>query len=303
MKYVITGSLGHISKPVVERLVKDGHRVTVITSSNDRTAAIEALGATAAVGSVEDAAFITNTFSGADAIYLMIPPNWGAPDWLAYQQKVADNYIAAITANNIQYVVQLSSIGAHLRKGAGPIDGLAYLEEQLLKLSTVNVKMLRPSYFYYNLFGMIPLITGMNIMGGNFGDTEEKLVLVDTADIADTVYEVLAAKNFTGHTVAYIASDERHPSEIAAVLSAAIGRPGIPWVTFTDEQSLQGMLGSGLSQTIAEGYNALGTGIRNGNIQADYWKNRPAALGSTKLEAFAAVFAAAYKAQEKASNE
>jgi uncharacterized protein YbjT (DUF2867 family) len=294
MKYVITGSLGHISKPVVERLVKDGHQVTVITSSADRKSNIESLGATAAVGSVEDAAFISSTFSGADAVYLMIPPNWGASNWMAYQQKVADNYTTAITANNIKHVVQLSSIGAHLRKGAGPVDGLGYLEEQLLKLTAVNVKMLRPSYFYYNLFSMIPLIKGMNIMGANYGCTEEKLVLVHTSDIADALYAALSGLSFTGHTVEYIASDERTPDEIAAVLSTAIGKPGIPWVVFGDEQSLQGMLQAGLSATIAEGYNALGAGIRTGAVQEDYWKNRPASFGKIKLEEFAKEFAAAF---------
>jgi uncharacterized protein YbjT (DUF2867 family) len=298
MKYVITGSLGHISKPVAERLAKDGHQVTVITSNSGRKIDIEAQGATAAVGSVEDAAFISSTFSGADAVYLMIPPDWGVNNWLEYQQKVADNYAAAIADNNIKHVVQLSSIGAHMRKGAGPVDGLGYLEEQLLKLPAVNVKMLRPSFFYYNLFSMIPLIKGMGIMGANYGGTEEKLVLVHTNDIADAVYAALSGINFTGHSVEYIASDERSTDEIATVLSAAIGKPGIPWVTFTDEQSLQGMLQAGLSNTIAEGYTTMGAAIRTGNMQEDYWKHRPASFGKINLEAFAAEFASAYGVQE-----
>jgi uncharacterized protein YbjT (DUF2867 family) len=301
MKYVITGSLGHISKPLIERLVKDGHRVTVITSNSDRQSDIEALGASAAVGSVEDAAFISDAFSGADAVYLMIPPKWTTTNWLEYQQKTADNYIAAIATNNIRYVVLLSSIGAHMRRGAGPVDGLGYLEAQLLKLTAVNVKMLRPSYFYYNLFGMIPLINGSNIMGANYGGTDEKLVLVHTSDIADAAYTALAGLQFTGHTVEYIAGDERTTSEIATVLSNAIGKPGIPWVVFTDEQSMQGMLQAGLNETIAEGYTTMGNAIRTGQMQEDYWKNRPASFGKINLEAFAEEFAAAYHAQEQKS--
>jgi hypothetical protein len=143
---------------------------------------------------------------------------------------------------------------------------------------------------------MAPLIKGMNIMGSNFGDTDEKLVLVDPTDIADAAFEELSTLSFTGHSVRYIASDERHPSEIAAILSEAIGKPGIPWVTFTDEQSLQGMLGAGLSNTIAEGYTTMGAAIHNGSIQEDYWKNRSASFGKVKLEDFAKEFAAAYNA-------
>jgi uncharacterized protein YbjT (DUF2867 family) len=289
MNYVITGSLGNISKPLTEKLIAAGHQVTVVTSKESNRKAIEALGAKAA-------AFTNSAFKGADAVYLMIPPKWEVADWFAYQQKVADNYVAAIIENNIKHVVQLSSIGAHLRKGTGPIDGLGYLEEQLSDLKDTPAKFLRPAFFYYNLLSMIPLMKGMNIMGANYGNGDEKLVLVHTDDIAAAAFEELNSLSFTGHSVRYIASDERHTSEIASVLSEAIGRPGIPWVAFTDEQSLQGMLGAGLSKAIAEGYTTMGAAIRNGSIQEDYFKNKPALYGSIKLEDFAKEFAAAYTA-------
>ncbi len=66
MKYVLTGSTGHITKPTAEQLVKAGHQVTIITSSADRVKEIEALGAKAAVGSVLDSAFLTSAFTGAE---------------------------------------------------------------------------------------------------------------------------------------------------------------------------------------------------------------------------------------------
>ncbi|NOS94014.1 MAG: NAD(P)H-binding protein [Cyclobacteriaceae bacterium] len=294
MKYVITGSIGHISKPVVQQLVKAGHSVSVITSSADRSKDIESLGAQPLVGSIEDRSFVTNSFSGADAVYLMIPPKWTLTGgWLEYQQAVADHYIHAIQGNKIKHVVLLSSIGAHMRKGSGPVDGLGYAEEELLKLKEVNVKMLRPSYFFYNLFGMAGLIKNMNIMGSNFGSSDEKLILVHTSDIADVVSEELLGLKFTGHTVRYIASDERHPKEIAQVLSAAVGKPGTPWVEFTDEQALQGMLQSQLPAPIANGYVELGAALRTGKMQEDYWKNKPQ-LGKIKLEDFAKEFVAVY---------
>ncbi len=61
---------------------------------------------------------------------------------------MANNYVAAVKANNIKYVVQLSSIAAHMRKDVGPIDGLGYLEEQLLGLADVNTVFLRPHIFF-----------------------------------------------------------------------------------------------------------------------------------------------------------
>lgn len=296
MKYIITGSIGNISKPVVKKIKKAGHEVIVVTSNQDRVKQIEELGASAAVGSVEDAAFISQAFSGADAVYLMIPPNWALTgEWLEYQKKVADNYVEALKKAKVKNVVMLSSIGAHLREGTGPVNGLGYLEEKLLQLKEVNVKMLRPSYFFYNLNSMIGMIKHMNIMGSNFGSSEEKLVMVHTDDIAEAAAQELLGLSFKGHSVRYVASDERHPNEIAEILSKAVGKPGTPWIEFTDEQALQGMLQNNLPQNIADGYVELGASLRTGKMQEDYWKNRPE-LGKIKLEDFVKEFVGAYNA-------
>ncbi len=71
MHIVLTGSIGTIGKPLTQELVQKGHSVTVITSKLERQAAIEALGAKAALGSFLDVDFLINTFIGADIVYLM----------------------------------------------------------------------------------------------------------------------------------------------------------------------------------------------------------------------------------------
>jgi uncharacterized protein YbjT (DUF2867 family) len=294
MNYMITGSLGNISKPVVKQLIAAGNTVTVISSNAGKKAGIEALGAKAAIGSIMDREFLKQAFAGADAVYLMIPPNWVTTDFYAYQKEAADNYVYAVKENNIKHVVQLSSIGAHLRKGAGPIDGLGYLEEQLETLKDTHVKMLRPSYFYANLHSMGGLIKHAGIMGSNFGSTGEKAILVHTDDIAAEAAKHLLALDFKGQSVTYIASDERHPNEIAEVLSKAINKPNTPWVTFSDDESLQGMLQAGLSKTMAEAYTQMGKAFREGLLQEDYFKHKTIPAGKIKLEEFAKEFAAAY---------
>ena len=69
MKITITGSLGNISKPLAKLLIAAGHQVTIVSSNAGKTADIEALGATAAIGSVADAGFLAKAFTGADAVY------------------------------------------------------------------------------------------------------------------------------------------------------------------------------------------------------------------------------------------
>jgi uncharacterized protein YbjT (DUF2867 family) len=296
MNYVITGSLGHISKPLTEKLIEAGHSVTVITSKASNHPAIEALGAKAAVGSVEDAAFLQQAFAGADAVYTMVPPNSAPSNWKEWIGQIGKNYAAAIAANNIRYVVNLSSIGAHLPDGCGPVSGLYKVEQALNALPGVNVKHLRPSYFFANLLGNIDMAKHMNIIGSNFGGGEEKMILADTSDIAEAALEELLTLSFTGHSVRYIASDERTTDEIAALIGQAIDKPSLPWVAFTDEQAFGGMLQAGLSEEVAKNYVEMGAALRSGIMSADYWKNHPAAMGKIKLEDFVKTFAAVYAA-------
>ena len=71
MNILLTGSLGHIGKPLTEILVRKEHSVTVISSKAERQKEIEALGAKAAIGNMEDIDFLTKAFKGADIVYLM----------------------------------------------------------------------------------------------------------------------------------------------------------------------------------------------------------------------------------------
>lgn len=293
MKYIITGSLGNISKPIAEKLVSGDHDVTVISSNQNKKGGIESLGAKAAIGSVEDRDFLKNTFTGADAIYLMSPPNFVVSDYRAFQKEIADNYVYAVKESKVKNIVLLSSIGAHLRKGAGPIDGIGYLEEQLEKLKDLNVKMLRPAYFYYNLLGMIGMIKQAGIMGSNFGAVEN-FSLVHPKDIAVVAAKHLLNLDFKGYSAEYIVSDERPMAEVAKVLGKAINKPELPWLVFSDEDALQGLLQAGFNKNMAEAYVEMGKAFREGRAQEDYLKSKTPLSGKIKLEEFAQEFAQVY---------
>jgi uncharacterized protein YbjT (DUF2867 family) len=294
MKYILTGSIGNISKPIAQNLIKAGHQVSIITSNEKNIDAIEQLGAKALVGSVEDVAFLTSAFSGADVVYLMIPPKWDVKEWYTYQQEVANNFVAAIQANHLKKVMVLSSIGAHMGRGAGPIDGLAYLESKLNELPDIQAVYLRPSYFYYNFFSMISLIKNMGIMGSNM-PADHKIVLTHTTDIANIASDYLLEDKFNGKEILYISSDEKTLGEVTSTIGNNIQKPDLAWVQFTDEQSFGGAVQAGLSETIAEGYTTMGAAITSQELEADYWKNKEkVAIGNIKLADFAKEFVAVF---------
>jgi len=292
MKYVITGSLGHIGKPLVQKLVAAGHAVTVISSKADRKAEIESLGATAAIGSIEDVPFLTGTFTGADAVYTMTPPNYAAPDYKAYIISTGKKYAEAIRKSGVRYVVNLSSIGAHMPEGCGPVSGLHFVEKEFESLPDVHVLHLRPASFYYNFLNSVGMLKHTGMIGNNFGDT---LVIVDPNDIADVAADALMKRAFTGKTHLYIVSDERSADDVAAILGAAVGIKNLPWTLFTDEQTLQGMTQAGVPTNLAENFTEMGRALRLGDMTADYFKSKNVARGKRKLEQFAPVFAEAYR--------
>lgn len=296
MKYVIIGSLGNTAKPIAQELINNGHDVTIVTSKQENAPAIEALGAKAAVGSVENIDFLTNTFKGADAVYTLVPPAYPEKDWKSYIEGIGKNYAAAISAAGVKYVVNLSSIGAHLFEGVGPVSGLHRAENALNQLENVNIKHLRPAYFYPNLLGNIGLLKSAGLFGGNFSVTDNKFPLVDPADIAAVAARELLDLNFAGHSIRYIASDEVSTNDIAATIGREIGKPGLQWVPFTDEQSFDGMVQAGLPEEVARNYVEMGAAINSGIMSEDYWRHHPEELGKTKLPDFAKVFAAAYNA-------
>jgi len=291
MKIVVTGSLGHIGKPLVEELVSKGHSVTVVSSNAEKQIAIEALGATAAIGSVDDASFLTATFAGADAVFAMIPPNFAETDVVAYYRRISNKYVQAIAQANVKRVVLLSSYGAHLDRDTGFILGAHHAETILDKLPNVAITHLRAGYFYYNLFGFVDMIKSAGFMGANYGG-DDRIVLVSPVDIAAVAADELV-KPATGKTIRYVASDERTASEIAQVLGTAIGKPDLQWLVLTNEQMKEGMEMRGLPAHIIASFVELGASLHSGALLEDYEQDRPT-LGNVKLEEFANEFAAAF---------
>lgn len=298
MKIIVTGSLGHISKPLAEKLLQQGHSVTVISSNPAKQQDIEITGAAAAIGTVQDVDFLAATFTGADAAYLMEPPvNFFAKgiDIMDFYSNIAHSYVKAIRLSGIRRIVHLSSIGAHTNTGNGLL-AFHYNVEQILKglPADIAITTLRPVGFYYNLLGFIPGIRAKGVIATNY-NAAYKEPWVSPADIAAVAAEELV-KFFEGRTTRYIASDELSSNDIAAILGKAIGKPDLKWTAIPDEQQLNSMLAAGMNAQAARGLVEMNTARQSGTLFEDYLKNRPV-LGNIKMTDFAGEFAKVYDQQ------
>lgn len=294
MKIIITGSLGHISKPLAEILVQDEHAVTVISSKPEMKQEIEAIGATAAIGTLEDVDFLAATFKGADAVYTMIPPNNFFDQSLelkTYYGRIATNYSQAIELSGVKRLVHLSSIGAHLDKGSGIILAHHNAEVVLNKLSNVSITFMRPTAFYYNLYGFVNVIKETGNIMSNYGE-EDQIVWVSPIDIAAAIAEEIQTP-LVGVKIRYVASEELSCDEVANILGTAIGKPALKWKLISTEQLQSGLAKIGMNPGIAAGLAEMNAAMHSGKLFEDYYQNKPV-LGKVKLTDFAKEFAVAF---------
>ncbi|WPU96091.1 NmrA family NAD(P)-binding protein [Mucilaginibacter sabulilitoris] len=293
MKITVLGSLGNIGKPLTLTLVQKGHSVTVISSNPKRQKDIEALGAAAAIGLIENVDFLTSAFTGADVVYAMIPPKNSVPDPMARHINLGNCLAQAIDQSGVKRVVYVSSYGAQLNKGTGLIVGHHHIENALNRLSGLEtITHLRVTFIYYNLYAYVNMIKTTGVISANYGD-DDRVVLVSPKDIAAASVEEIEA-NTTGKKIKYVASDERTCNEIARVLGKAIGKPDLKWVTITDEQMQNGMEANGVPAPVAARFVEMFGACHHGLLNEDYDLNKPENMGKIKLEDFAKEFAAAF---------
>lgn len=95
----------------------------MISSKADKQKEIESLGATAAIGSLEDIDYLVSTFTAAGAVYVMVPSSFTFPNSRAYYRNIGNSYAKAIRQSGVKRVVHLSSMGAQLDKSSGLILG------------------------------------------------------------------------------------------------------------------------------------------------------------------------------------
>jgi uncharacterized protein YbjT (DUF2867 family) len=298
MNIVLTGSLGNIGKPLTKELVQKGHSVTVISSNPDRKKDIEAPGAKAAIGTMQDIKFLNETFKGADIVYLMETMEAvgdmfdKSVDFIKDITRIGQNYKEAVEQAKVKRVIHLSSIGAHMDKGNGILLFHHNVENVLKQLpDDVAIKFIRPVGFYTNMFSFIRNIKTKDAVISNYGG-DKKEPWVSPLDIAAVIAEEME-QPFKGRTVRYVASDEVSPNEVAKALGEAIGKPDLKWSVIPDEQLLNGWLAIGFNPQVAKGFVEMQASQGSGLLYEDYYRNKPT-LGKVKLEDFAKEFAAAY---------
>ncbi|WP_035565923.1 NmrA family NAD(P)-binding protein [Hymenobacter sp. IS2118] len=294
-KITVVGATGNIGTALVHHLLRQGHHVTAVARPSARLDALTQAGAATHAGDLHDAAFLTSALRGADAAFLMVPPNMAASDVLAYYAQIGEATVQAVRESGLKQAVNLSSNGADLSAGTGPILGVHYQEARLNAIAGFAVAHLRPAYFMENLLSNVGMIQHMGITGGAMRP-ELSLPMIATKDIATYAAQLLNGEPLAGRSVHNLLGPRNYSQQQAtAAIAQAIGRPELPYVPFSYDDAHKGMTGAGLSEDMASLYIEMTRSLNEEKLMV-HEARTDASTTPTTLEEFAQeVFAPAFR--------
>ena len=293
--YIITGATGHTGSIAAEKLLAAGAKVRVIGREAKRLERFSRAGAEAVVADMTDAAALEAAFSGARAVYAVMPPNLSAPDVRAYQERLTDSLASAIRNNGVGYVVALSSTGADKTYGTGPVLGVHSLEKKLESIDGLNTLSLRCGYFLENLLPQIGIIQSLGFMAGPIRP-DVPLPMIATSDIGDVAAESLAKLDFVGmQTLELLGARHVTNTEAAKIIGTAIGKPDLAYRQVPASALKPAMMQMGMSSDMVDQLMEMSEALNTGHMKSQEPRS-PRNTTATTLETFVAeVFAPAYR--------
>lgn len=265
---VITGAGGKTGSRTADLLLKKNKTIRVIGRSADHLKTFGERGAEVMVGDQSDAEFLTRAFTGADAVYLIIPPKYDYPgDYREYYNTMGDAAIAAIEKSRVRKVVFLSSLGADSEAGTGPVLGLRDLETRLNTLKRVDVVVLRAGFMMENILMSLDMIRTHRMLGDSVAP-DTVIPMVASRDIAIKAAEFLSTLKFKGHTVHELVGDFISYSDVARIIGENVGIPELSYFRIADADARAAMTGMGVSKSVAEAFGEMNRGLNEGKLAA-----------------------------------
>ena len=250
--YAIVGATGNTGGVIAARLLARGEKVRVLGRSAGRLEGLVRRGAEAFVADVTDAAALTRAFTGAKAVYAMIPPTPAATDVRAVQERVSDALVSAIRDASVGHVVVLSSFGADKPDKTGPVAGLHSLEQKLNGIAALNALYIRAGYFMQNVLAQAGVVQNFGMLGGPLR-ADLRVAMIAARDIGEWAAEALLQLGFQGKgTRELLGQRDLTYREAASIIGAAIGKPKLAYQQFPAAIIKPALLQSGMSPNMAD---------------------------------------------------
>jgi uncharacterized protein YbjT (DUF2867 family) len=295
--YVILGASGNTGSIIARTLLSKGKRVRVVGRDARRLQHFVRQGAEEFTGDVSDAAALTKAFTGARAAYLLLPPITSRED----QERESDAIAQAVTESGLRYAVHLSSYGAHVPEGTGPVTGLHSSEQKLNAIGGLNVLHLRAAYFMENNLAAISMIQEMGIFGHALLP-DLKLPMMATRDVGDYAAQRLLDLDFSGkQTRELLGERDLSMAEATTIIARGIGKPDLRYEQFSYDQVQQVLEQMGMTPKKAAVYIEMFKAINASVLAAQEPRSRENTTPTSFEQFVQDVFAPAYHGKAHAA--
>lgn len=276
--YVVAGVTGNTGKVAANTLLDRGHKVRVIVRDAAKAQAFAARGAEVAVADLGDEAALTRALQGAKGAYLLIPPNPTSQSFRAYQAQAAKAFAGALRAAKVPHVVLLSSVGADIPSGTGPIAGLYEAEKLLRALPDTKATFLRAGFFTENLASSFSALEHGILP--TFMPAKAPMEMIATRDIGELAASLLL-EGTSAPEIVQLAGAAVTTEEAAEIVSKIVGKP-----IRVQEAPLDALVptltGFGISADVAGLYREMYEAFGSGRIQWDAAQRK--IVGKTSVE-------------------
>ena len=287
--YVVIGATGNTGRIVTEKLLAKGEKVRAVGRDAKRLEHLKQKGAEAFLADATDAGALTKAFSGAKAVYAMIPPSISAPNVRDYQERVNDALAAAIEKSGVQFAVVLTSFGADKPDKTGPVVGLHNLETKLGAVAGLNALYLRAGYFMENILPQVGVIQSFGMVAGPLRP-DLPLAMIATRDIGAFAAEALLKLDFQGkRTRELLGARDVTYAEVAKIVGAAIEKPGLAYMQLSAAQLKPALTQMGMSSSMADLLLEMSEALNSGYMRA-LEPRSPQNTTPTTLETFVAEY-------------
>ncbi|HUJ57281.1 MAG TPA: NmrA family NAD(P)-binding protein [Kofleriaceae bacterium] len=259
--FVIAGATGHVGGVAARELLANKHKVKVIVRDAAKGRDWSARGAELAAGKLDDPSFLAGALKGASGLFTLLPADYAATDVFASQKRIADAIASGVKQSGVPLVVLLSSLGADLASGTGPIKGLHYAENALRATGTKLVSI-RAAYFQENLAQAVAPAKQMGTFFNFMPSRDAAMPTIATKDIGALVARTLVSPPARSENVDLVGPTYT-VGQLVEKLGAAVGKP-LQIVDIPPQGHVEALVQAGVPRPFAvefaEMYAAFGTG-------------------------------------------
>jgi NAD(P)H dehydrogenase (quinone) len=268
--FAITGITGQVGAQLAEELLGAGCTVRAVLRDAAKAPRWAALGCDIALASMDDASALTAAFDGAEAVFVLLPPNFDPTPGFPETRRNVAALVEALQKAKPGRVVCLSTIGVHAER-ENLLTQLQIMERAFAVLP-MPVTFLRAAWFIENVAWDVDSAKQIGVMPSLLQPIDRPVPMVATADVAHAAAQLLREK-WTGRRIVELEGPDRvSPELLAAALGAVLKREVIaqpvPRATWEALFRSQGMRHPGPRIAMLDGFNEGWIAFERGDAQA-----------------------------------